>query len=174
MFYLGCYLIQQDSLEPRHTGAWLMPDLPTQHMAETSNVEDLNVLPTKMASIPTQIQYGCTLWTSDEGFSADDPFKSFYVKTQESFYLIGFTAGSELYDTFYVKTQEPFYVIGFSAGSELYDTFYVKTQESFYIQGFTAGSELYDTFYVKTQEHFYIRSFTPVDTWTEFYIITTC
>jgi len=159
-FYVGKYLIDGDTLEPGHTGAWFMPTAPQQHMAETSNVEELQILPTDMDSIPTQIQFGACTWTDDEGFTADhDVYDTFYVRS-EAFYVRGFSAGDALYDTFYVR-GEAFYVRGFSAGSELYDTFYVADQK-FYVRGFSAGDALYDTFYVR-DEAFYVRSFTPID-----------
>lgn len=89
-FYIGKYLIDQDTLEPLHTGAWSMPESPLEHMAETSNVEELHVLPTKMDLIPTQIQFGSCSWTDDEGFIADhEQFDTFYVR-DEAFYVRGF------------------------------------------------------------------------------------
>jgi len=168
-FYVCGWLINQDSLEPRYTGAWFMPDVNTQHLAETSNVEDLNVLPTKMTSIPTQIQYGCTLWTSDEGFSADATFKEFYVKTQESFYVVSWTSAVDLYDQFYPNAGA-FYVQPWTSSTDLYDSFYPNAG-AFYVQPWTSSTELYDQFYPNAGV-FYIRSFTPVDTWTEFYVPT--
>ena len=158
-FYVGCYLIDQDTLYPLHTGAWQMPEAPTQHMAETSNVEELHIVPTRMDSIPTQIQYGCTLWTDDEGFTADYDYNTFYVKN-EAFYVRGFSASTGNYSEFYVR-DEAFYVRGWSSGDALYDTFYVR-DEAFYVRGWTSGDALYDTFYVRDEE-FYVRGFTPVD-----------
>ena len=134
-FYVGKYLIDGDTIEPLHTGAWFMPDAPKQHMAETSNVEELQVLPTDMDSIPTQIQFGACAWTDDEGFSADhDAFDTFYVADQK-FYLRGFSVGTGHYDTFYVGGTG-FYVRSFSAGTGHYDTFYVR-DAAFYVQGFS-------------------------------------
>lgn len=167
-FYVGCYLISEDTLSPKHdrTG-WAFPDDEDQHMADTSNVEELHVLPTEMDILPTQIQFGACEYTDDEGFTPDYTYRQFYVKTQEPFYVRGFTKGTELYSQFYVKTQENFYVRGFTKGTELYSQFYVKTQENFYVRGWTSGSELYTQFYVKTQENFYVRGFAP---WSGFYV----
>ena len=159
-FYVGKYLIDGDTLEPGHTGAWFMPEAPTQHMAETSNVEELQVLPTDMDLIPTQIQFGACSWTDDEGFTADHgAFDTFYVRDQK-FYVRGFTPGTGHYDTFYVR-GEHFYVQGFSPGTGHYDTFYVRG-EHFYVQGFSPGTGHYDTFYVRG-EHFYVQGFAPQD-----------
>ena len=159
-FYVGKYLIAGDTLEPGHTGAWFMPSAPKQHMAETSNVEELQVLPTDMNVLPTQIQFGACSWTDDEGFTADsDAFDTFYVRG-EAFYVRGFTPGTGHYDTFYVGGPG-FYVRGFTPGTGHYDTFYVGGT-GFYVRGFTPGTGHYDTFYVGGTG-FYVQSFTPVD-----------
>ena len=159
-FYVGKYLLDQDSLEPLHTGAWFMPESPKQHMAETSNVEELQVLPTDMNVIPTQIQFGACTWTDDEGFTADsDAYGTFYTNAG-AFYVRGFSAGDALYDTFYVGGTG-FYVRGFAPADELYDTFYVGGT-GFYVRGFSPATQLYDTFYVGGTG-FYVRSFTPFD-----------
>ena len=166
-FYVGKYLISSDVIDPKHDrDAWAFPSDPKQHMSDTSNVEDLRILPTDMDVLPTQIQFGADEYTDDEGFSTDRTYREFYVKTQEPFYVRSVTAGSELYSQFYVKTQESFYVRSFTPSVSLYKEFYVR-QEAFYVRGFTAGSELYTQFYVKTQENFYVRSFTP---WSGFYV----
>ncbi len=148
-FYLGKYLIQQEEIAPKHDrDAWAFPDVPKQHMAETSNVEDLYINPEDMDLVPEQIQFGYASWTDDEGFSPDPAgYAQFYVRS-EAFYVRGFTPATDLYSQFYVKTQESFYVRGFTAGSELYTQFYVKTQESFYVRGFTPWSG----FYVQAEE----------------------
>ena len=167
-FYVGKYLISADVIDPKHDpDSWAFPADSDQHMSDTSNVEDLYINVQDMDVLPSQIQFGADEYTADEGFSTDRTYREFYVKTQEKFYVRGFTAGSDLYGQFYVKTQESFYVRSFTAASDLYKQFYVKTQEHFYVRGFTAGSDLYTQFYVKTQEHFYVRSFTP---WSGFYV----
>ncbi len=161
-FYVGCYLISGDTLNPKHDpDSWAFPADHDQHMSDTSNVEDLYINVTEMDVLPTQIQFGACEYTDDEGFAPDhEAFDQFYVK-DEKFYVRGFTSGTELYSQFYVR-EEAFYVRGFSAGSELYSQFYVR-EEAFYVRGFTAGSDLYKQFYVKTQEAFYVRSFTATD-----------
>ena len=162
-FYVGCYLISGDTLNPKHDpDSWAFPADHDQHMSDTSNVEDLYINVTEMDVLPTQIQFGACEYTDDEGFDTDRTYRQFYVKTQEKFYVRGFTKGTELYTQFYVKTQEAFYVRGFTKGTELYSQFYVR-EEAFYVRGFTAGSDLYKQFYVKTQEAFYVRSFTATD-----------
>ena len=165
-FYVGKYLISEDSLSPKHDpDSWAFPAENDQHMSDTSIVEDLYIKVEDMDVLPTQIQLGADEYTDDEGFSTDRTYREFYVKTQEVFYVRSFTAGSELYSQFYVR-QEAFYVRVFEKREQLYKEFYVR-QEPFYVRGFTAGSELYNEFYVKTQEAFYVRSFTP---WSGFYV----
>ncbi len=163
-FYVGCYLISGDTIDLKHDSfSWAFPADSDQHMADTSNVEELLIFPSDMDVLPQQIQFGSETYTDDEGFVPDHgAFAQFYVR-DENFYVRGFTAGTELYTQFYVKTQEQFYVRGFTPASELYTQFYVKTQEQFYVRGFTAGSDLYTQFYVKTQEQFYVRGFTATD-----------
>jgi hypothetical protein len=160
-FYSGCYLILQESLEPKHDhDGWAFPTTVFQHMAETSNVEDLLIDPENMSNIPTQIQYGACLWTSDEGFTPDYNYDTFYVKTQEHFYVQGWTSGTALYSQFYVH-PEFFYVQGWTSGTALYGEFYVR-EEKFYVQGWTSGTALYGEFYVLS-EPFYVQGFTATD-----------
>ena len=164
-FYVGKYLISADVIDPKHDpDSWAFPADSDQHMSDTSNVEDLYINVQDMDVLPSQIQFGADEYTVDEGFSTDRTYREFYVKTQEKFYVRGFTAGSELYGQFYVR-QEAFYVRGFTPASALYNEFYVR-QEAFYVRGFTAASALYKEFYVR-QEAFYVRSFTP---WSGFYV----
>jgi len=160
-FYIGKYLILQEELAPKHDAdSWAFPDAPTQHMGETSNVEELLVDPEDMDVLPTQIQFGFAEWTSDDDPSSAPAFVQFYVK-DEAFYVRSFTPGTEIYGEFYVK-DEAFYLRSFTPASALYNEFYVR-QEAFYLRSFTAGTDLYSEFYVKTQESFYIRNWTPVD-----------
>ena len=167
-FYVGCYLIDQDVLEPRHT-AWFMPDDATQHMAETSNVEELQILPTDMDSIPTQIQFGACTWTDDEGFTADDPYKEFYPNPQ-AFYVRGFSAGTGYYQTFYPNPQA-FYVRNWTSGTGYYDAFY-PDPGAFYVRNWTSGSGQYREFYPNPQS-FYVRNFSAIGTtWNTFYAPT--
>lgn len=161
-FYVCDYLILSDSIDPQHdSDSWAFPVTVGQHQAETSNVEDLLINPEDMDNIPTQIQYGACLWTSDEGFTPDYNYDTFYVKTQESFYVQDWTSGSELYSQFYVN-PEFFYVQGWTSASELYSEFYVKTQEFFYVQEWTSGTDLYGEFYI-IPEFFYVQGFTATD-----------
>jgi len=162
-FYIGKYLILQEELAPKHDAdSWAFPDAPTQHMGETSNVEELLVDPEDMNVLPTQIQFGFAEWTDDEGFSPDHlAFDEFYTAVGVGFYTRGFTKGTELYNEFYTPIGVGFYTRSFTAGTALYTEFYTR-QESFYLRSFTAGTELYNTFYVADQA-FYLRSFTPID-----------
>jgi len=154
-FYLGCYLIQQDSLEPSFEGhEWELPDI--QHAKETSNVEELLMDPEDFDTVPEQIQFGCAQWTDDEGFTPDDAaYEQFYVR-QEFFYVREFTP-TDYFTEFYVR-DEPFYVRGF-APTDLFTEFYVKGD--FYVRGFSPTDHWVE-FYVK-DEPFYVRNFTGVD-----------
>jgi len=157
-FYVGCYLIQQDTLEPPFDGSsWALPD--TQHVRETSNVEELLIDPEDIDVVPEEAQYGCAQWTDDEGFSPDhEAYDTFYVR-DEDFYIRSFTAGSSLYDTFYVRGED-FYIRAF-APTDLFVEFYVRL-EDFYIRVFSPSLRLYDTFYME-QPSFYVRDFTGTD-----------
>lgn len=160
-FYIGKYLIQQEEIAPKHDrDAWAFPAVPKQHMAETSNVEDLYINPEDMDLVPEQIQFGYAAWTDDEGFSPDPAgYAQFYIRS-EAFYVRGFTPATDLYGQFYVKA-EAFYVRGFTPATELYNEFYMRS-EFFYVRGFAPATDLYSQFYVK-DEAFYVRSFTPTD-----------
>ncbi len=160
-FYLGKYLIQQEEIAPKHDrDAWAFPDAPKQHMAETSNVEDLYVNPEDMDLVPEQIQFGYASWTDDDEIASDpSDFSQFYVRS-EAFYVRGFTPATDLYSQFYVRA-EAFYVRGFTPATELYSEFYMRA-EAFYVRGFTPATQLYSQFYVR-DEAFYVRGFTPTD-----------
>lgn len=135
-FYIGCYLILSDVIDPKHDhDGWAFPVTVGQHMSDTSNVEDLLIDPEDMDKIPTQIQYGACLWTEDEGFTPDYNYDAFYVKTQEFFYVQGWTSGTALYNEFYVR-EEAFYVQGWTSSENIYGEFYIAP-EPFYVQGFT-------------------------------------
>ena len=160
-FYIGKYLIQQEEIAPKHDrDAWAFPAVPKQHMAETSNVEDLYINPEDMDLVPEQIQFGYAAWTDDEGFAPDPAgYDQFYIRS-EAFYVRGFTPATDLYSQFYVRS-EAFYVRGFTPATELYSEFYMRA-EAFYVRGFAPAAELYKEFYVR-DEAFYVRSFTPTD-----------
>jgi hypothetical protein len=145
-----------------------MPEDHFQHMAETSNVEDLKILPTEMDQIPTQIQYGSTLWTDNEGVTADDAYQQFYPNPG-AFYLRSWTSGTGYYATFYPNAQA-FYVRGFEARDGYYQQFYPNAQ-AFYLRSFTAGTGYYSEFYPNAQA-FYVRNFTAIDPWNTFYAPT--
>ena len=161
-FYIGKYLISEDTLSPKHDPErWAFPADSDQHMSDTSNVEDLYINVQDMDVLPSQIQFGADEYTADEGFSPDHAaFDQFYVR-DEKFYVRGFVKGTELYSQFYVR-EEAFYLRSFTKGSDLYSQFYVR-KEAFYLRSFTKGSNLYNEFYVKTNETFYVQSFTARD-----------
>ena len=163
-FYVGCYLIDQDVLEPMHTNVWDFPADHFQHMAETSNVEDLKILPTEMDQIPTQIQYGCTLWAEQEGLTPDE-YSEFYPNPG-AFYVRGFSAGTGYYQGFYPNAQA-FYVRSWTSGTGYYDTFYPNAG-AFYVRSWSSGSGYYQGFYPNAQA-FYVRNFTAIDPWNTFY-----
>ena len=162
-FYAGKYLIDGDTLEPMHTGAWFMPKAPKQHMAETSNVEELQVLPTDMNLVPTQIQFGACTWTDDEGFSADhDAFGTFYVGGT-GFYVRQFD-GIDFFTEFYVTSDS------FTEFYSPVSSFYTRsfTPVDFFTE-FYAAPDSFTEFYSPISS-FYIRSFSAVNLWSEFYV----
>ena len=161
-FYVGSYLILQDSIDLKHdSDSWSLPDTTSisGHMGETSNVEELLIKPGLMTLVPTQIQFGIDEWSADEGFSPDhEAFRQFYVR-DEAFYVRGFVPRDYWTPTFYPAGN--FYVRGFTPATELYSEFYMRA-EAFYVRGFAPATQLYSQFYVR-DEAFYVRSFTPTD-----------
>ena len=146
-FYVGSYLILQDSLDLKHdSDSWSLPDTTAigGHMGQTSNVEELLIKPEDMTLIPTQIQFGLAEWTADEGFEPDHAaYKQFYVR------------------------GEAFYVRSFSGTDFFTDSFYTPLP-SWYVRSFTGTDFFTDSFYIP-EPSWYVRSFTPVDFWAEFY-----
>ena len=165
-FYVDCYQILADSLEPKtDSGPWALPADQDQHMADTSNVEELFLDVVDMDVLPTQIQFGCDTWTDDEGFTPSDTFTAFYVKG-EAFYLRSFTP-IDFFSEFYIK-DEAFYVQGFTATDSWTGMFYQTG--NFYVRGFTPTDSFTPMFY--QTGNFYVRSFTAVSFWSEFYVPT--
>ncbi len=164
-FYVGCYQILADSLEPPHDhGPWALPDEPAQHMADTSNVEELFLDVTDMNVLPSQIQFGACTWTDDEGFTPDHgAFDQFYVRA-EAFYVRGFTGTSGFVGGFYPATG--FYVRSFSPTDTFTPMFYQTG--NWYVRGFT-GSDSFTPMFYQTG-NWYVRGFTGVDSFTEFYV----
>jgi hypothetical protein len=160
-FYVGCYVILADSLEPKTDhGPWALPDgFNDQHMADTNNVEELFINVDEMDVLPTQIQFGSGEWADDAGFDSSNTFAEFYVR-DEAFYLRGFTASDGYLQAFYPASGF-FYTRAFTGVDFFTPMFYGSG--GFYVRGWTSGTELYSQFYVKTQESFYVRSWTPVD-----------
>ncbi len=164
-FYVGCYQILADSLEPKHDhGPWALPGDQDQHMSDTSNVEELFLDVTDMDVLPTQIQFGCDEWTDDEGFNSDDTFTPMFYQTG-GFYVRGFTA-TDFFTPMFYQTGK-FYVRGFSPTDSWATTFYPSG--GFYTRGFTPRDNWTPMFYGESK--FYVRNFTPTDSWTEFYVV---
>ena len=157
-FYVGKYLISEDTLSPKHDrDSWAFPAENDQHMADTSNVEELYINVEDMDVLPTQIQFGADEYASDEGFFPDHKaFDQFYVRS-ESFYLKSFVKGINLYREFYVR-------------QEVFKEFY-PSAPSYYVQAFTPVdffSEFYmvaDSFieFYSPVPSYYLQSFTPID-----------
>ncbi len=162
-FYVGCYQILADSLEPAHDhGPWALPGDQDQHMADTSNVEELFLDVTDMDVLPTQIQFGAASWTDDEGALSDD-FTPMFYQTGD-WYVRGFT-GTDYFTPMFYQTGD-FYVRGFTGVDFWTATFYPAG--AFYVRNFTP-TDVWTEFYVT--DGFYVRSFTPTDFWTEFYVV---
>jgi hypothetical protein len=166
-FYLGCYLIEGDSLEPLHDGdSWELPDTTalSGHMSDTSNVEELLINPEDMDLLPTQIQFGACTWADDEEFNPTDTWSEFYAR-DEAFYVRGFSP-TDYWAEFY-PVDESFYVRGFSP-TDIWSEFYVA-DEAFYVRGFTANlPSLWAEFYVT--DGFYVRNFTATPELWQFYL----
>jgi hypothetical protein len=166
-FYLGCYLIEGDSLEPLHDGdSWELPDTAfhSGHMSDTSNVEELLINPEDMDLLPTQIQFGACTWADDEGFTPTDTWSEFYAKDEE-FYVRGFSP-TDYWAEFY-PIDEAFYVRGFSP-THKWAEFYVA-DEAFYVRGFSVNlPSLWVDFYVT--DGFYVRNFTATPELWQFYL----
>ncbi len=171
-FYVGCYLILQDSIDLKHdSDSWELPDTSGHagHMADTANIEELLIKPEDMDRIPTQIQFGTTEWT-DAGFSPDhEAYAQFYVR-DESFYARGFTPVDYWTPQWYAGRPQ-FYTGQVVNLPGLWTPMFYPTG-SFYAQGapriipsmWTTDPQFYPV------PEFYVRSFTPVDFWTEFYV----
>ena len=160
-FYVGCYLILQDELDPKFGREdWAFPSNQDQHMWETSNVEDLLIDPEDMDIIPTQVQYGEDFWSDSESI-ADDTWGEYYVAV-EHFYIRDFTP-TDFFAEFYMPA-EAFYVQDFTP-TDLFSEFYVAA-EQFYVQDFSPV-DFFTEFYV-TAEAFYVQRFSPIDF---FYIV---
>ncbi len=123
-FYVGSYLILQDSIDLKHdSDNWELPDTTAHqgHMGQTSNVEELLIKPEDMDLLPTQIQFGIDEWSADEGFSPDhEAFRQFYVR-DEAFYVRGFVPRDYWTPTFYPTGN--FYVRNFTP-TDLWSEFY--------------------------------------------------
>jgi hypothetical protein len=167
-FYLGCYLIEGDSLEPKHDNvSWELPDTTAHsgHMSDTSNVEELLINPEDMDLLPTQIQFGSCTWTDDESFNPTDTWSEFYAR-DEAFYVRGFSP-TDYWAEFY-PTDEAFYVRGFSP-THKWAEFYVA-DEAFYVRGFSVNlPSLWADFYA-SDESFYVRNFTATPELWQFYL----
>jgi hypothetical protein len=167
-FYVGSYLIQQDSLDLKHDSlSWELPDTTalSGHMGQTSNVEELLINPEDMTLIPTQIQFGIAEWSADEGFEPDhEAYKQFYVRA-EAFYVRGFTpvdywtpqwypGGSEFYTGLVANLPGLYTPMWYPGGG-----FYVRsfTPRDYWQTSWYASGAWTDSFYA------------PADEWSEFY-----
>ena len=158
-FYVGAYLILQDVLEPKYDRCnWQLPDVTSisGHMGDTSNVEELYIRPENMTLVPTQIQYGYSTWTADEGFTPDHgAFREFYVR-DEGFYVRNFQGTDYWTDSFYTPLPS-WYVRSFTGTDYFVDSFYTP-EPSWYVRSFT-GVDFFTEFYVTGS--FYVQNFTP-------------
>ncbi len=166
-FYVGPYLLLQDSLEPLHDGnIWELPDTTAHsgHMSDTSNVQELMINPEDMDLIPTQIQFGSTQWSGDGGLNAEAGWSEFYP-SDEAFYVRGFSP-TDYWAEFY-PVDEAFYVRGFSP-TDIWSEFYVA-DEAFYVRDFTVSiPTLWTEFYIT--DGFYVRNFSATPELWQFYL----
>ncbi len=168
-FYIGSYLILQDSIDLKHdSDSWSLPDTTAigGHMGQTSNVEELLIRPEDMTLIPTQIQFGLAEWSADEGFEPDHAaYKQFYVRG-EAFYVRAFTPVDFWTPQWYPGGVE-FYT-GFVANlPSMWQTSWYPSG-AFYVRGFVGVDFWTDSFYAPADtwtDSFYV----PADEWSEFY-----
>ncbi len=165
-FYLGSWLILQDSIDPKHdSDVWELPDTTAHsgHMADTSNVEELMINPEDMDLVPTQIQFGLDEWTADEGHTPDhEAYKEFYVRN-EAFYTRSFTPVDFWTPMWYPSGQ--FYTRPFTQRDFFTPMWYASG--AFYTRSFTP-TDLWSTSWYPSGEwtdSFYV----PADEWSEFY-----
>ncbi len=165
-FYVGPYLLLQDSLEPLHDGnVWELPDTAfhSGHLSDTSNVEELMINPEDMDLVPTQIQFGCTQWSKDAAVDPDSWTPSWYASG--NFYVRNFSP-TDYWAEFY-PVDEAFYVRGFSP-TDVWAEFYVA-DEAFYVRGFSVNlPSLWTEFYIS--DGFYVRNFTATPELWQFYL----
>jgi hypothetical protein len=166
-FYIGAYLILQNSIDLKHdSDSWELPDTTAHqgHMGQTSNVEELLIKPEDMDLLPTQIQFGIDEWSADEEFSPDhEAFRQFYVRG-EAFYVRDFVARDYWTPMFYPTGN--FYVRGFTPRDYWTPVFYPAG--NFYVRNFVPTDYWTDSFYIPADE--WTDSFyTPTDEWSEFY-----
>ncbi len=162
-FYVGEYLIQQDSIDLKHDSLnWELPDTTAHsgHMGDTSNVEELLIRPEDMDLIPTQIQYGEAEYSADDGYTPDhDAYMEFYPK-DEAFYVRPFVGtdwwtpqwypgGSEFYTGIVVNLPGIWTPMWYPGGN-------------FYTRNFVGRDYWTDSFYTPTPS-WYVRNFTGRD-----------
>lgn len=165
-FYIGQWLYQQDSIAPRHDSlSWALPDDTAQHMADTSNVEELLINPEDMDVLPQQIQFGLAEYSADEGWLPDhEAYNQFYVR-DEAFYTRSFTprdywtpqwypGGSEFYTGLVANLPGLWAPMWYPSGN-------------FYVRDWTPTDSWTPSWYASGQ--FYVRDWTPTDLWSEFY-----
>jgi hypothetical protein len=167
-FYLGTYLILQDSLDLKHdSDNWSLPDVTTLsgHMGQTSNVEELMIKPEDMTLIPTQIQYGLAEWSADEGFEPDhEAYKQFYVRA-EAFYVRAFTP-TDWWTPQWYPGGSMFYTGLVANIPSMWQTAWYPSI-SFYVRPFTPTDYWTPLWYPSGAwtDSFYA----PADEWSEFY-----
>ncbi len=167
-FYVGSYLILQDSIDPKHNSdSWSLPDTTAigGHMGQTSNVEELLIKPEDMTLIPTQIQFGLAEWTADEGFEPDHAaYKQFYVRS-EAFYTRSFVP-VDFWTPQWYPGRSQFYT-GLVVNLPGLWTPMWYPSGAFYVRGFV-GVDFWQTSWYASGE--WTDSFyTPADEWSEFY-----
>ncbi len=107
MFYIGSWLILQDSIDLKHdSDSWELPELDTNvqagHLSNTSNPSEMLVVPEKIDLVPEQIQFGIAEWTAEDESTLDhEAYKEFYVSTTPAWYTRSFTG----VDFFYPFTE---------------------------------------------------------------------
>lgn len=139
-FYLRGWFVQPFN-NPSQS-EWLLPlDGDNQHLKDTSNVEELNVLPGDMDELPQDIQAGIDQWITFAPGSVTFSLDS--VPGLGGFYQSGYAADSGFYGVGAVPGLGGFYQPGYAADSGFYGIGPIPGLGGFYLPGYAADSGFY-------------------------------
>jgi hypothetical protein len=118
-FYLGKWQVRWPAEGWETPSAWQLPKT-TEDLHETSNVEELDIIPTDMFLTPEETQAGCDDWSIN--ITTEDPF--YYPRvpiSNEVFYPNWYLGGEQYRGISYLPTMQIapdfFYVTPIESGS---------------------------------------------------------